>query len=225
MVIIFPVLQNPYSTVFYQPCPQIAPQRTRYSAPSRFSRWYLYQTDYEVLYRPACTAAPLARLALEVFFVKAQVLPSWPVAKMEALSVMNMNLDVESTLVAWNFQVWTGRCHRCLPCHYRKYARYHGPKRYLDYSRWSPGHPSYCDVLCDCSCYYLRRVLAEYPRGSVMVRYIDSRHRTSGDEDVQDRGGTWRGENRHRPGDAPLPVGLVCLLNVRVAESLHPCRR
>src|SRR5438046_7740464 len=96
----FPVLQNPYSAVFYQPCPQIAPQRTRYSAPSRFSRWYLYQTDYEVLYRLACTAAPLARLALvvalEVFFVKVQVLSSWPVARMEALSVMNMNLYVNA---------------------------------------------------------------------------------------------------------------------------------
>src|ERR1700687_3341507 len=123
MVIIFPVLQNPYSTASYQFCLQIAPQRTRYSAPSRFSGWYLYQTDYEVLYRLACTAAPLARLAvvvsLEVFFVQGQVAPSWPVAKMRALSVMNMNLYVESTLVAWNFQVWTGRCHRCLPCHYR----------------------------------------------------------------------------------------------------------
>ena len=77
MVIIFPVLQNPYSAVFYQPCLQTAPQRTRYSAPSRFSGWYLYQTDYEVLYRLACTAAPLERLglvvALEVCFAKARV--------------------------------------------------------------------------------------------------------------------------------------------------------
>src|SRR5260370_35374523 len=104
MVIIFPVLQNPYSAVFYQPCPQIAPQQTRYSAPSRFSRWYLYQTDYGVLYRPACTAAPLERpalvVALEVFFAKAPVLPSFPVANVGALSVMNLNREGESTLFA-----------------------------------------------------------------------------------------------------------------------------
>src|SRR5260370_20741320 len=108
MVIIFPVLQNPYSAVFYQPCPQIAPQQTRYSAPSRFSRWYLYQTDYGVLYRPACTAAPLERpalvVALEVFFAKAPVLPSLPVAKMEALSGMNMNLHMDAPLVPRSFQ-------------------------------------------------------------------------------------------------------------------------
>src|SRR5438874_1827309 len=103
-LIIFPVWQNPCSAVFYQSCPRTAPQRTRYSAPSHFSEWCLYQIHYVVLYHLACTAAPLARVALvelvvamKVSFVMAQVLPSLPLAKMEAPSVMNMNLFVEPT--------------------------------------------------------------------------------------------------------------------------------